>query len=316
MKNILLSICVPTYNRKMKLARLIEKVLAYRGNDIEVIISDNCSCDGTIEFLENIKDSRISILKNDRNIGDKNIWNCMNHAQGKYTMICLDKDYIEGKWLAKLINALCVNEISNGYCKLNLRKDERISFIWNPFQAVLHTGYLPSHPSGYICRTEYYRSYRPVIEKMIKADIPFIFEIIQAELASRETASIIYSKRLVFTETKEEAIQKKSYSSGKDNFYMFYRKIRQRYEHYIDHSYTLPLSGMKQACIRMKLSMTYLNLLRKSRHFESWILIHNNIDEDVLHKENNSITFIKNVILYFLYYIKSVLRKGHKTWIG
>ena len=46
----LLSICIPTYNRSEQLRRALESLVGQEGfSEVEVVISDNCSTDGTEE---------------------------------------------------------------------------------------------------------------------------------------------------------------------------------------------------------------------------------------------------------------------------
>ena len=50
-----LSICIPTYNRKRNLSELLDVLAEIRGMaDIEVIVSDNASTDGTKEYMEDL----------------------------------------------------------------------------------------------------------------------------------------------------------------------------------------------------------------------------------------------------------------------
>jgi len=43
----LLSICIPTYNRKDKLRKLLKELDVYNKQKFNIIISDNASTDGT-----------------------------------------------------------------------------------------------------------------------------------------------------------------------------------------------------------------------------------------------------------------------------
>ena len=49
--NPYLSICIPTYNRSEVLKESLMQLLKYEGDDIEVVISDNCSPDNTEEVV-------------------------------------------------------------------------------------------------------------------------------------------------------------------------------------------------------------------------------------------------------------------------
>ena len=80
-----LSVLIPVYNEKNTIENCLKAVLnADIGNlDIEVIISDNNSYDGTKEILSNIHDPRVKTLYRKKNNGKgANIKNALKEATG------------------------------------------------------------------------------------------------------------------------------------------------------------------------------------------------------------------------------------------
>ena len=69
LKNFKLSIIIPCYNEIETIQELIFRVKSSPIHSKEIIIIDNCSTDGTREFLENLKDESLIIIFNNRNIG-------------------------------------------------------------------------------------------------------------------------------------------------------------------------------------------------------------------------------------------------------
>ena len=69
LRNFKLSIIIPCYNEIDTIEELIFRVKSSPINSKEIIIIDNCSTDGTREFLENLKDESLIIIFNNRNIG-------------------------------------------------------------------------------------------------------------------------------------------------------------------------------------------------------------------------------------------------------
>jgi len=63
------SVVIPTYNRKLMLKRALDSVLNQTLKDIEVIIVDNASVDGTQEFVNSVQDPRISYIRHETNRG-------------------------------------------------------------------------------------------------------------------------------------------------------------------------------------------------------------------------------------------------------
>jgi abequosyltransferase len=82
-----LSICVPTYNRADMLGALIESVIRQAAPDVEIVISDNASTDGTQQLVRDWQ-SRYDRLVYDRspeNLGpDRNYLRAVDLAQGDY----------------------------------------------------------------------------------------------------------------------------------------------------------------------------------------------------------------------------------------
>ncbi len=65
------SVLMTAYNRAPYIASSIESVLAQTFGDFELLITDNCSTDGTYEIARQLEttDSRIRVVRNERNIG-------------------------------------------------------------------------------------------------------------------------------------------------------------------------------------------------------------------------------------------------------
>lgn len=101
--SIQLSICVPTYNRKRNLSELLDVLaeLIGGGQNVEVIVSDNASTDGTKEYMEDLKKKErfknLRYHRNDENIGpDNNFVMCYKLAKGDYIWLLGDDDMIMG----------------------------------------------------------------------------------------------------------------------------------------------------------------------------------------------------------------------------
>ena len=67
--NPLISIIMPTYNRKNIIQKAITSVLNQTYTNFELIIIDDGSDDGTYDLLKSLKDERIRILRHEKNEG-------------------------------------------------------------------------------------------------------------------------------------------------------------------------------------------------------------------------------------------------------
>lgn len=118
---ILLSICIPTYNRAKKLEKLLNKlekeiILNKLEKEIEICISDNTSNDINKDIIEKkSKKLNIKYNKNYENKGfDYNLMMTTKLATGKYIWFCGDDDIILENALQNLLNIL-KNKESNIY---------------------------------------------------------------------------------------------------------------------------------------------------------------------------------------------------------
>jgi len=65
------SVLIPTYNSEKHLAECLDSVLAQDFSEMEILVSDDCSSDGTVEIIRAYaaRDARIRWWRNSRNLG-------------------------------------------------------------------------------------------------------------------------------------------------------------------------------------------------------------------------------------------------------
>lgn len=113
MSKTLLSICIPTYNRltelKVTLKYLLFEIENNHFDNIEVIVSDNFSDDGTLSYLEQISNNHafLKININAENIGMIPNWKkAIDLATGKYVWLLGSDDIIIPRTLPALMAKL------------------------------------------------------------------------------------------------------------------------------------------------------------------------------------------------------------------
>ena len=113
MNEVLITIAIPTYNRKILLKRAIDSILSQKYDcEIEVLVSDNASDDGTDKMMIN-EYPNVSYFRNDSNIGaDANFANCLKKANGKYTLLLGSDDVLVESTLNKLCEFLKNDEFN------------------------------------------------------------------------------------------------------------------------------------------------------------------------------------------------------------
>ena len=88
------TIAIPTYNRADDyLKQTLKSALNQTYENIEIIVSDNCSTDNTEAVVNSFNDSRIRYFRQQENIGANNNFNfCLKQAKGEYFLLLLDDD--------------------------------------------------------------------------------------------------------------------------------------------------------------------------------------------------------------------------------
>jgi glycosyltransferase involved in cell wall biosynthesis len=105
------TIGLPTYNRANRfLVPALECALAQDWDNLEIIVSDNCSTDNTSEIVGSYADPRLRYVRQKENIGANNNFNfCVQEAQGSYFLLFPDDDVIDPDLVASCMVAAAGN---------------------------------------------------------------------------------------------------------------------------------------------------------------------------------------------------------------
>ena len=118
---ILLSICIPTYNRADILNNTLNSIISDIDFDyrIEIIISDNASTDHTYEICKKFTKtySNIHYYKNNENIFDKNFTKVLSYGSGLYLKLLNDSIVLKKGTLSFFLK------------KISLFKEKNITII-------------------------------------------------------------------------------------------------------------------------------------------------------------------------------------------
>ena len=106
-----LSICIPTYNRLRFLTELLPSILrqlaGVPSSEVELVVSDNASTDGTADYLRSIDDSHLRWWTNAENIGgDRNFLKCVAEAKGEYVWLFGDDDLMPENSVMRVLDFL------------------------------------------------------------------------------------------------------------------------------------------------------------------------------------------------------------------
>ena len=156
----LVSVIIPTYNRPSYLKAAIESAVKQTYQNLEIIVSDDCSTEGPQEMVESFQDPRIRFRRNEKNLGMfLNTINTFKEAQGKYVASLNDDDMWNEDFLEKLVPPLEANpDFALAFCdhyivdengKINYQATEENTRHWKRNQ--LKEGlYLPFYEIGLV----------------------------------------------------------------------------------------------------------------------------------------------------------------------
>jgi hypothetical protein len=90
------TIGIPTRNRRDYLRAALSSVFCQTYTNLEVVVSDNCSSDGTFEDLSEYPDHRLRFVRQSTDLGMVQNFNAvLNLATGEYFLLLSDDDLLE-----------------------------------------------------------------------------------------------------------------------------------------------------------------------------------------------------------------------------
>lgn len=129
--NPLVTVYIPTFNRVNLLKRAVDSVRKQTYKNLEIIIVDDCSKDGTHEYLEEIskQDSRIQYFIKQKNSGacvSRNI--AIKNAKGEFITGLDDDDYFLKNRIELFVNKALLNS-DIGFYTSNIIKISEVKFV-------------------------------------------------------------------------------------------------------------------------------------------------------------------------------------------
>ena len=101
------TVAIPVFNRKEMVLRAVKSALAQDIPGLDVLVVDNRSTDGTWEALQGIRDARVRLVRNGRNVGLFGNFNrCIDLASGEYLRFLCSDDALTSGCLRREIEAM------------------------------------------------------------------------------------------------------------------------------------------------------------------------------------------------------------------
>ena len=111
------SICIPAFNAARYVASAVESALRQSFRDLEVVIVDDASDDGTFEILSQCADPRVRLFRNPRRLGHAHNRNrSVDLAAGSLVKFLDHDDILEPSCVAEMVEVF--------------RRDSRVGFVF------------------------------------------------------------------------------------------------------------------------------------------------------------------------------------------
>lgn len=185
-----LSISIPTYNRVYQLKELIGKLLSFKSDEIEVVVTNNGSTDNTLSELASIKDQRLKVYDNEQPVpGYYNMILGLFNATGKYVIHCNDRDLLFVERLPELIEFLKKDNYSYVQTTRGYLEPSREVNVYEKGYESLSNQPFSNHPTGMVFNTELMHKYLHKEDYLKYVDDTFTYSFLQRELLVYEKSA-------------------------------------------------------------------------------------------------------------------------------
>ena len=175
------SVVTTTYNDIENLKRILAEVKKQTYPNIEHIIVDGGSTDGTVEFLKELEEKepgRISWISEK----DNGIYDALNKgirmATGDIVGCCFDRYADEGV-LMRMVEIMQKEDTDGVHGDLCYMDGGRIVRKWHQGQGVIRSGWMPGHPTLFLKREIYEQYGLYKTNYRISADYEFMIRFLK-----------------------------------------------------------------------------------------------------------------------------------------
>lgn len=193
--DIMLSICIPTYNRSKELKELIGSVLSLKCKKFEVVVTDNLSTDDTMEMLRSIQDDRLCICQNEKPLpGLCNMIEAIFNANGKYALYCNDRDLLFAEEIERLIAFLETDEFSfvrtsQRMAAKRAKCSNSASVFSKGYESLMHQTHT-HHPTGMVFNCEIIRKFLNKEKYFQYLPLTFTYSFLMRDLLQYEKSAV------------------------------------------------------------------------------------------------------------------------------
>ena len=194
-----LSICIPTKNREAYLKTTLERITQSKeftnSDDIEIVISDNCSDDGTQALCEKYASKykdKILYVRQKQNISDRNYTEVLRYARGKFAKLNNDTLWYTQGSLSKMVDILRKNEdVGLVFFTNEENPEKKIVYCKNATEFFIETSYKSTWIAGVCVNRKIYDNIGNLEEY---SGTGFIQIAVCAKLATIAPSMVVYER--------------------------------------------------------------------------------------------------------------------------
>jgi len=178
------SVITVVFNNALYISNAIESVLSQDYGNIEYIIIDGCSTDGTIEVIDKYRDCiQVFLSEHDDGIYDA-LNKGVNHATGDIVgFLHSDDMFMDKGTVSSIVRRFESSQIDVLYGDLDYVKNDGVECVVRRWRSGLYSckkltlGWMPPHPTVYARREVYQRFGEYDLTYQISADYDYMLRI-------------------------------------------------------------------------------------------------------------------------------------------
>lgn len=174
------SLILTTYNCVNNLSKTFSSILSQDYNNIEVIVVDGASTDGTIDLIREFED-KINLKWISEN--DRGIYDAMNKGYRMSTgdiVAFFNDQFVKEDVVTKMVDAIVKNDADGAHADLVYMSEElKVIRHWKMGDGTIRQGWMPGHPTLFLKREVYekYGTYND--DYKCSADYEFMVRILK-----------------------------------------------------------------------------------------------------------------------------------------
>lgn len=191
------SLILTTYNSKDFLPRTLSSIDSQDHDDIEVVIKDGGSTDGTLELIEEYA-SRSRFEVKHTSCQDTGIYDAMNQGYALTTgdiIVCFNDVFVSGDVVSRMVKTIeeaeaCgTGHVVGAHADLVYADDTHVVRKWKMGpQKSIFTGWMPGHPTLFLKREIYEKYGLYKTDYRISADYEFMIRFLADKKANNRLA--------------------------------------------------------------------------------------------------------------------------------